>query len=500
MRVLIADDEYLVRTSLKSMLEELKVPLDFAGEATNGEEMVALAGQYLPDVAFVDIRMPRLNGLEAIKRGKKVSPHTRWYVLTGFPEFDYAQEAIRLGVSGYLLKPVNPEELQKIFGELIEENQNRKAAQNKQFEHELMKLSYGLSSLEFESPESILVKAHFIGAIFYIDSHLPEKAKAERQFEFCRTVQASIEDCLDNLNRIALFVLPGGELATVGAWEPTQDHEAEMCVREFFKAVERDVRKSSDEDLAITVLISKECLTYPDLQTSLERLQEISPLRVLAGIGRKLELTLLNQLVRRPALLELSNMVLNLSHYFQEGKSLSYMKALQDLEKYLTKSNLSGKRLFLNAMPDFFQRSVHCKLVPGQEFKRWIAVLRQHGELMLKGAAGDETFSRDMINQVTSFVDDNYMLDIGIGQIAEQLNITPNYLSTLFHKKTGTNFMSYLKNVRLFKAKELLTGSNIQIQQVAEQVGYLSTRHFARLFSEQFGCLPSEYRDSFKKH
>jgi two-component system response regulator YesN len=66
----------------------------------------------------------------------------------------------------------------------------------------------------------------------------------------------------------------------------------------------------------------------------------------------------------------------------------------------------------------------------------------------------------------------------------------------LFHKKTGTNFMSYLKTVRMLKAKELLADPDVHIQHVAEQVGYISARHFARLFAEHFGCLPSEYRDS----
>jgi two-component system response regulator YesN len=78
------------------------------------------------------------------------------------------------------------------------------------------------------------------------------------------------------------------------------------------------------------------------------------------------------------------------------------------------------------------------------------------------------------------------------------LNITPNYLSALFHRKTGTNFMSYLKKTRMLKAKELLADPNIQIQQVAEKVGYISARHFARLFAEYFGCLPSEYRDNLR--
>jgi two-component system response regulator YesN len=73
------------------MLEELGLPLDLVGEATNGEEMTALVGRYLPDVAFVDIHMPKLNGLETIRLGKQVSPHTKWFILSGFPEFDYAQ-------------------------------------------------------------------------------------------------------------------------------------------------------------------------------------------------------------------------------------------------------------------------------------------------------------------------------------------------------------------------------------------------------------------------
>ena len=127
-------------------------------------------------------------------------------------------------------------------------------------------------------------------------------------------------------------------------------------------------------------------------------------------------------------------------------------------------------------------------------------VLRIHGEPLLNETTREEIQSSDLIAQVTAFVDRNYMDNIGIGQIAEQLNITPNYLSALFHKKTGINFMGYLKKIRMLKAKELLADPNIQIQQVAERVGYFSARHFARLFAETFGCLPSEYRDSYKSH
>jgi len=241
-RILIADDEYLARSGLRSMLEELDLHVEIVCEATNGEEMARMASQYLPDIAFVDIRMPKLNGLEAIRLSRMTSPHTHWLILSGFPEFDYAQEAIRLGVSAYLLKPVNPEELRKVLIDFIDANRKR----------------------------------------------------------------------------------------------------------------------------------------------------------------------------------------------------------------------------------------------------------------LLNEAHKDEIQSAEVIDQVIAYIDRNYMSAISIGQIAERFYITPNYLSTLFHKKTGSTFMSYLKKIRLLKAKELLVDPNIQVQQVAERVGYLSVRHFARLFAEQFGCLPSKYRDQFK--
>ena len=86
------------------------------------------------------------------------------------------------------------------------------------------------------------------------------------------------------------------------------------------------------------------------------------------------------------------------------------------------------------------------------------------------------------------------MDDIGIGQIASQLNVTANYLSTLFQKKTGVMFVKYLTNIRMLKAKELLINTNLQVKQIAEKVGYYSTRHFTKLFTETYTSYPSDYR------
>ena len=498
MRILIADDEYLVRASLRSMLGEINLPIDLIQEATTGDEMVSIIRQDLPDVAFVDIRMPGLSGLEAIKAGRPLSPQTKWFILTGFPEFDYAQEAIRLGVSGYLLKPVSPQELAKILTDFSEENKKQKAAQNKQFERELMALLYGLTSLEFEDPESFVRRAHFTGAIFYFDSCLSEKLRAERQFAFCRSVQEMISENLDHQNRLALIVLPNGELATVGAWEPMQDQRAEGHVQKYFKAWEREIKKASGNDLALTLIKTKEASTYQNLLDQLEGLQEIASLRVLYGMGKLLDVNSLSPHAKLSDQRDFANQVQFLCRSYRDRNHLNYIKALERLKKSLSQETFKIPERQMEYVVDFINQSIGCQLTAGQSRKQWTQILEQQEVRFTTNLTKDELPNTDLVDQVIAFVDEYFMSNIGIGQIAEQLNITPNYLSTLFHRKTGINFMAYLKKTRMLKAKELLTNPHVPVHQVAKQVGYFSTRHFARLFTEHYGCLPSEYRDRYK--
>lgn len=148
MKILIADDENLARATLRSMLQELPFALELLNDATNGEELIELVKHYEPDIVFVDIRMPKLSGLEAIKAGKCLAPNARWFILTGFSRFSYAQEALRRGVADYFFKPVNPQELARAVLEVADEEKKRLLFANKQFEHELTGLFGGLNALD----------------------------------------------------------------------------------------------------------------------------------------------------------------------------------------------------------------------------------------------------------------------------------------------------------------------------------------------------------------
>ena len=119
MKILIVDDEKNIRMSLSSMLRELLREDTVIEEAETGEAMLYIVKHFKPDIGFVDIQMPVMNGLEAIKAAKNSTPNTKWIILTGFPEFEYAQQAVEIGVSKFLLKPISKQELQSSFEKLM---------------------------------------------------------------------------------------------------------------------------------------------------------------------------------------------------------------------------------------------------------------------------------------------------------------------------------------------------------------------------------------------
>jgi len=129
MLILICDDEPMVRLGLKAMLEELAPSVHEYIESINGRELVAKA-KLRPDLAFVDVQMPVMNGLDAIEAARDLTPATKWVLLTGHAQFDYARRALRLGISEYLLKPVGIYEISALMSRADEWKDSGKIVQS----------------------------------------------------------------------------------------------------------------------------------------------------------------------------------------------------------------------------------------------------------------------------------------------------------------------------------------------------------------------------------
>jgi two-component system response regulator YesN len=192
--------------------------------------------------------------------------------------------------------------------------------------------------------------------------------------------------------------------------------------------------------------------------------------------------------------LKLCDLLISLASAYQDKEYLTYMKTLNDIEKIFSKTYISLDEDKKKSILSFIMRTVSCKIKPEDKPAIWLKQLHKAGEVLLLEAQKLDSSSSDLVNRVILFIEQNYADEISLGQIAENLNITASYLSNLFHRTTNTTFLKYLTKFRMLKAKELLTDSSNQVKQVAEQVGYYSTRHFTKLFKEFYGCYPSEFR------
>ncbi|QYR22862.1 response regulator [Paenibacillus sp. sptzw28] len=492
MKLVIADDESLIRASLASMIRDMDSAWSIVGEATNGEELLELIAEHKPNIAIVDIRMPKLDGLEAIRAAKAVSPLTNWIILSGFSDFAYAQQALKLGVSEYLLKPVAPAELEKTLLHIYRDNKDYITLLNQQCENHLFALCNGLSSLNYEDRDSMLYNGRFIGSIFILDSQQTASGAAALEREFYEELRRLSDQYLVYGMNLALLSLPGGELAAVAAWDQEKGNAGEEHVIRFLEKVKDSALRRCNEAVMMTVLKTEECSGFEALNSQLEQLMQWSEIRALCGIGRSLAYRELQKEAVIPDKLEAARLLTSIVEQFQNQLHLQAQNSVCCFKTKLHKSRLCDDMSTREAARLFIRYTLGIELTGEAPTSQLVEELHKFGERMLRETK--EPVPANLTDQVIQYIHEHYMDDIGIGQIAGELNVSANYLSTLFHKTTGITFVKYLTQIRMYKAKELLLNTNLQIKQVAKQVGYYSTRHFTKLFTEMFGRYPSDCR------
>ena len=492
MKILIADDEKLARYTLKSMLKEISIPSLSIQVACDGREMVDKVGSIRPDLALVDIKMPRFNGLEAIQRARTLSPHTKWIILTSYPMFEYAKEAVALGASAYLLKPVSPQELSQAIHKIIQINKNTYQSLNDEFEAHMDALLHNTTSTEYETLEFVS-DAVFRGSLLIFDSYLKEKELLAQQHRACNLIRTKQAAVIDPNTRIALCRLSDGQLALIGAWIPGyRERESSEAIGDLFRKIQTSLNSSTPQSVCFSMITGERFDNYKEFYDQLCLLNELAPLRAVIGVGGSIPWHSLR--VRQEICSEnkLSRNLVALSAAVRDRAYLDFLKLVDAVAA--TWKNLTPNRReeIHDQILRFLQVTLDFQPARPLHNDSWHEELRDHGKQLIESKLVEKP--KDIINQVKNFIEKNYMNDIGVAQIADDLDLTPNYLSHLFHKKTGTTFVKHLTRLRMTKARELLADPSQQVQQVARRVGYLSTRHFSTLFKLQQGLTPSEFR------
>lgn len=504
MKLMIVDDEQIVRTGLKRIVTEEAPFFSEIYLAEDGEDALRLMETWIPDICVVDIRMRHMSGIDLIRQAQKKYSGIRFIVLSGYADFQYAQELMGLGCRKYLTKPVNHEELVGILCELRTEI----AEERRNIEH--------LNEMESVSQENVSLKRErFLKHVFQNPAH-PQSAEEFTQYGLAWLLQP-----------FGAIVI-GAECAPgiiIGALTDilSQERETEYCMQELTATevllllrttdisgiAERccsGIRKITDAPFSVGT-----CSSIQDVHNAIVS-AEIAMQSCFSEPERHLRSFEDTAVVPYRDFLQHENRIRDALFGGGSGLADGVDEMLQALSDEQVRSNICSVlicRMYLSVRTDLNNagyeelleqiptyRSFETRMRNFHAFESMSSyvrsVFREIGRCI---AANQDNDCRRLIQKAIRYINKNYARDISLSNIADYCSMNPSYFSQLFKSETGTTYMSYLTNTRIERAKHLLLSTPLKVYLVGQQVGYPDSKYFNRIFRQITGVTPNEFRE-----
>lgn len=475
MLILIADDDRLARYALKSLLRDMDDQNLMIVEATNGRTLVEQCSRMQPDIAFVDIDMPQLDGLSAIASCKELSPYTQFVVASGYTEFCYAQKSIALQVVDYIVKPVEREQLEALFQKLTRHINQTRSRLNMNFQFnalQRLQLWDEIGYTPMDDPCAEMSGAYHAFS-FLLDTRPGSSAYAQAYLELTQELNRIGHQCEKQRMPWILWTARGDGLNLIVFCEPELPAALKKSIEQLCgTSVDRSVCCFYCCDTDLWGLYQKmgDNARFACARFALPVEQLVLPEQHSFGENER-------------ALLEAA---VELSSAFQEANETQYEHALNAFRSG-SWEGVSGPR-----MAQLLSICLNSRFA-WSDPRHLYEELKKHKSSLY---VNPSLVRSDKITCAVDYMKKYYMQDISAAQIAEKLNMTPNYFSRLFHEGTGQTFSAYLSMLRVNQAKRILsTRLDIPVKDIALMVGYFSSRHFSKVFKNITGCSPSEFRE-----
>ena len=530
-KVLIADDELRICELIFRLIDWEALGMSVIAVAHDGRETIKIIKNEMPDIVITDIRMPGYNGVDVIRIGKEYNSDIQFIIISGYSQFDYAQNAIHYGVSDYLLKPVKAEELTKALLRIknrIDKNnqmysQVKKAwtleQQNRRLYREqlIMEIAHGKGFDVLTKDMNTLneqYKYEFIPGFFTIvivkadglnfeekteSSFLYEKIQQSLSFAFAPVMQEMQGTMLDNGTCIVLFNYEN-EYAEI-------ESQIHRLLNQML--LQKDVFKK----LHLTIGLGKRVNCLVEVGKSYETAYLAIKDRILVGTDRIIEGK--EKIVVQDykdyflhTVRELENVVENLddkriSDIIQEwGTALSKDKEINGYQieqsaKALVNSYLLSmqKNNYTldeddNLLKDFMKSIENC-ISLGEIQELLSGTLEQSlSEYRHKRALSGSKPIRD----AKEYIRNNLAGNLTIQEVSEYVGYSSAHFSVRFKQECGITFSDYVMESRIEKSKELLKNTRETIESIAAAVGYSDVKSFTKNFKKYTEVKPSQYR------
>lgn len=498
MNILIADDEKIEREGIRYLLSLEKGERRIF-EAANGKQAMQILRTENIDMILTDIKMPVMDGLELARRAKELFPEIRIVIFSGYNDFTFAQEAIRYGVTDYILKPVDPDNFHEIIEKAEKNIRERQAEENREIRRQNFLQQYFLQNYLYSGKKEILEKAgEFVDLDKWNGWHCA--ILIETDTAFFDTAEENFPGELQKELRRVFFYLNLNERQSLLLFQDVYcdyllvaNHLYTFLKRNYMVRIYLSVSRKFD---------GCECL--PEILGQLEQQMEekfYHPEKHIFSCEEE-ELKMVAGEVQDSQLMQMISEDISRKDTEQLWKHFECLK-----EKYSSNTQFSAmyiKFVFSNVIQELFQEN---QFADEHRLEQEIDRLYSCGNIMdiLKVTEDNireyEKFlersmseSRNEVAAVKNYIYQHYGEDLNLEMLAEKVYLSSGYLSFIFKKETGMNLNRFIKVFRMEKAGEFLHDTNMKVAQISEKVGFANVSYFCRSFREYYGCSPESYR------
>lgn len=533
--VLLVDDESYVTESIEKTIAWAELGVETVYQAISAVEALRIIEEQDIDILVTDIKMPEMTGLELIERVKEDYPNIRSILLTGYSDFEYAKQAIKLKANDYLLKPVDDELFMKSLSEQIEQlqeewkrveelhqlmyarNSNYSLLQ-RQFMHDLLlgraysqrtittKLAqYGIKLAFGQS--AILLTVQLAGR--FIDMDQESKALieyavgniAEEIFHDPYRVwhSSTAHDCV-----VIVIALP----------EKLKDHSIELfAIHQLCEQFQKQVSEYLNG--GISIVMSQDFtfpgninIVYRESLSALYRIGLHETKLISLEANTKLEQRLsdaIEHLYRPPTFIhlletgqwqsakeKLSSLFHadELIHHTRESVYEAFIAIYNGIIYVAHKKGIDLREIDLQGLNLLYDRA---PISSASNLKGWSDEVID--KLQLHYDESDTYQKKHVIKQVQDLVSKELGIDTSVKTIADRVYLHPVYLSKLYKSETGESLGDFIIRMRMEKAVYMLRSTNKKIYEITTELGYQNPQYFSKIFKKHYGCTPNEYRD-----
>ena len=496
-KLMLADDEGIVRESLKFIVDK-EFPGSFETfEAKTGRRVIELADEVRPDIAFMDIRMPGINGIDAMKEIRRTNPNIVFVVISAYDKFDYAKQALNLGVIDYINKPFDKAQIVAVLKKAMEEVDRVREQRSRELIEEYKRI------LEIDEKYGLMLA--IVGGDRepggYMRGAVPASVKTQKNYETVLLVISDNFKCITGSvmgNKIPVMIPCAKSSLTPEEYQKIVD-SANNAQKELSEALGIDFRigigpvkplenmaDSYSEALSILVKTNQTVAESVDLPEGCEYDTDY-PLKtekdlfdaIAQGdvVRAQEQANLFFDWMERSSGGAMSDICLKVLEFVLWGERLAYGNG-GHVYHFMSRSEYLPE---INSMKSY------------DELRLWFLSHIERAVNMINAANAAQT--EDVAEKAKKYIDQNYREDISLDDISGKYDISPFYFSKVFKTQTGVTFTDYLTGVRVARARELLEGTNKSMKEICSEVGYSDPNYFSRIFKKHTGVTPTEYKE-----